>query len=472
MNTLQPIDVPVKSRGIPLWSALLALTLLALVAAVAFGYMLYATQNDRTRLTRQIQAVAAQQGRAELEQQKGVEDSKLTTAHAAQTEVRAQAHNATNILGPLLIEADQLAADVLALKSNEAGRWIALHPDLVAQARRLYESDLRLLASRKDILSKLENARRIDQQIANAEGTAYQPDSQFVASLQHAALWGEQELSKVRQLQAAVSALAREAKVKVSDKTLTPDSPALESAIGQLVQAESAFQQRFITEQTERAKPQALDILVQAAVKKSLDEASLQATNILASVRELMQDQQRRDLLRQAEASRVFEETRLQITNLMTRLQDLQAQQHREAIVHQAEAKVEDKKADARAEEKRQEALKIPLRQRASDPALKALLAPFITPGYHQLKGSSYDKAPLSYTDLQGCGALEASLPGLTKLVQIATYVGDRERPRWELRGGRLGWGHFQESIEKAKEAQQALIELGPVLVELGMLSP
>jgi hypothetical protein len=153
-------------------------------------------------------------------------------------------------------------------------------------------------------------------------------------------------------------------------------------------------------------------------------------------------------------------------------LQDLQAQQHREAIVHQAEAKVEDKKADARAEEKRQEALKIPLRQRASDPALKALLAPFITPGYHQLKGSSYDKAPLSYTDLQGCGALEASLPGLTKLVQIATYVGDRERPRWELRGGRLGWGHFQESIEKAKEAQQALIELGPVLVELGMLSP
>ena len=61
---------------------------------------------------------------------------------------------------------------------------------------------------------------------------------------------------------------------------------------------------------------------------------------------------------------------------------------------------------------------------------------------------------------------------GLTKLVSIANWRGDRERPRWELRGGVLGWGQHQESIERAKGAQQALIELGPVLVEFGMLSP
>jgi hypothetical protein len=63
---------------------------------------------------------------------------------------------------------------------------------------------------------------------------------------------------------------------------------------------------------------------------------------------------------------------------------------------------------------------------------------------------------PLSYTELLSAGALDPSPRGLTKLVAIATYIGDRERPRWELQGGRLAWGHFQESLEKAKEAQQA----------------
>lgn len=471
MNSFETIDVPVKSRGIPLWSALLTLGVFLLAAAAALAYILYTTQNERRNVIRQIQALEKRQIIGELEQGKGIEEAKLTTARTAQNDVRAQARNATTILEPLLAEADQLAADASALKSNEAGRQIALHPDLLLQARRLYESDLRLLASHADIVSKLENARRIDQQISGAAGTAYEPDPQFLATLQHAALWGEQELSKVRQMQATVSALAREAKVKVSDKTLRPDSPTLETALVQLAQTESAIRQRLITEQTEQAKPQAIDILVQAAVKKSLDEARLQANNMLAGVRDLIQEQQRQDMLRQAEQSRLFAETRLQITNLVTRLQDLQAEQHREAVVHQADEKIQDKRAEVIAEDKRQEALKIALRQRASDPALKALLAPFITPSFHQLKGNSYEKAPLSYTALLSCGALEATPPGVTKLVQIATYAGD-DRPRWELRGGRLGWGHFEESIEKAKDAQKALNELGPVLVELGMLSP
>lgn len=472
MNAIQTVDVPGKSRGIPLWSALLALLLLAAVAAVSVGYILYAAKSERLTLVSEFDRLRNQIQRTELEQKKGVEDAKLTTAVAAQSEVRAQALNASNTLGQLLTEADQLAEDVSALKSNEAGRRIALHPDLVAQARRLYESDLRLLASRQDIVSKLQNTRRIDQHIAGDAGTAYQPDSQFIGTLQHAALWGEQELGKVRQMQAVVSALSQEAKIKVSDKSVQPDSPTLETAIGQLARAESAFRQRIITEQTEQAKPQAVEIVVQAAVNKSLEEARLQATNIMASVVELMKEQHRLDTLRQAETTRAFEETRLQITNLMASLKDMQDDQHRKLLVHDAEAKLEDRKAQARAEEQRQEALKLAMRQRAENPALRALLAPFITPAYHQLQGSSFDKVPPSYTQLLSCGALEPTPRGVTKLVNIATYVGDRERPRWQLRGGRLAWGQFQESIDMAKDAQQALSELGPVLVEMGLLSP
>jgi hypothetical protein len=64
---------------------------------------------------------------------------------------------------------------------------------------------------------------------------------------------------------------------------------------------------------------------------------------------------------------------------------------------------------------------------------------------------------------------LDPSLAGLRKLAEIATNAKDKVRPRWKLG---MYWPQKPQELEKVKEAQQLLIELGPVMVELKLLEP
>ena len=62
------------------------------------------------------------------------------------------------------------------------------------------------------------------------------------------------------------------------------------------------------------------------------------------------------------------------------------------------------------------EALKIELRKKATNPEIQNKLAPFITPGFLQVKGLSFDKKPYSLTEPtavggdfpHGCGSQQA----------------------------------------------------------------
>ena len=72
--------------------------------------------------------------------QKAEEQARITLAGNRQQEVLAQVRAATNALEKLLANAQQLRADAEALKSNEDGKRVALHPDLVRQARAFYEA--------------------------------------------------------------------------------------------------------------------------------------------------------------------------------------------------------------------------------------------------------------------------------------------------------------------------------------------
>jgi len=125
-----------------------------------------------------------------------------------------------------------------------------------------------------------------------------------------------------------------------------------------------------------------------------------------------------------------------------------------------------------RVADQQEEARKIELRRKAQDPHIQGLLAPFTTPGYRQYRSTSPERQPFSYTQLQSCGALAPTMTGLHRLAELGIADLYRERPRWKVRGGLQAWSKFPESIEQIKEAQEALIELGPVLVELNLLSP
>ena len=60
---------------------------------------------------------------------------------------------------------------------------------------------------------------------------------------------------------------------------------------------------------------------------------------------------------------------------------------------------------------------------------------------------------------------------GLQVVVDIAYAPSDRVRPRMKFAiGNAHGWRRNTTEMETIREMQQLLIDLGPVLVELGML--
>ncbi len=472
-----------KSRGVSLRTALVLLLILAAVSAAGLGALAYYWKADKARTQRQFEAFEAARLRAELEQkkvaqetelkqQKAAQEAQLAQARNRQNAVRSQAQHATNLLGQVAGGLRRLLAEAAALRTNTAGQQIAQYADLVGTARRLYESELRLLPSLDEIQSQQENARRVDQQMGDALGTTYEPDPGFAAALQNDVLTSGPELRQVERCQSLLTALIQEARAKTGAATMSPVPATLDAALAQLAQSESVFRQRVIAAATEEAKPQAAQLIADAERERIMQEARWQVTNVINEMRGLLQKQNNENVLREAEFQKAVVAAQWQASNVMQAMAELRQQKVREINRRQDDEHQRDTEELIRQEKARQEARKIELRHKAEDSHVQTLLAPFTTPAYQQYRTKSYEKQPLSYTELASIGALTPTRSGLLKLGELATRDLYRERPRWKLRGGPLAWANFPESVEQVKEAQALLIELGPVLVELNQLAP
>jgi len=420
-------------------STVVFLCLFCFVGAGAFAWWAYRSRfADEAKLERERVALTNQFHRAEMERQRGAEEAKLTLARTHQTEALARVHAATNTLGQLLSESTALAADAGALKTNDTGKLVALHPGLIALSHRFFEADLRDLPARDEVIQKIETVRRVEQQLLSAQGTAYEPDTALLVTVETASQWGTDGLKKTAHVRTLLSTLTQEAKVKFTSSSVTATSPALETAIQQLAQAESANRQNLILQQTSDAKTNAATTVAQAEAARILEEAKNEA----AKIREEM-EQARAELARQKTA-------------------------------RDAENKLKDTQITVAAREKIDEATRIELKKKASDPQIQGKLAPFTTPGYLYTTGKLVvDKQPHSFSLLKSGGALDPTMAGLQKLVYVAYTNNDKVRPRWKFRrSGPEGWRNNPEEMEMVKETQKLLSELGPVLVEMGMLSP
>ena len=453
MNPHKIIDVTPKSRGFPLWTLLVVLLVLALVSVATLGGFLYLKTNAKDKLEREFKASAARQAQTELDREKAAQKAQLALARNHQEAILTQTRNATNLLGSLLQEMDRATTEAATLRSNEVGRSVALHPDLVAQARRFYESELRDFPSTQETIAKLEGVRRVEQQLVAALETTYEPTPELSATAQQAVFWAEQGLRKVEKANGLLSGLVQESKIKLPASPLTAASPTLEAAILQLNQAETASAQKIILNATSVAKTNAAEEIAKAEAARILEEANLKATkmfieasNTLAEANARFEEQKRK------EAERVSQE---KINQTKARIAKIEADNNAQKLLDDSDEK----------------ARKDVLRKKLEDPHLRVLLAPFTAPGYHQYERTSYEKQPFSYTELQSCGALNKSSSGRSRLVDLATSYEYRERPRWKLPGG-SNWGAFADAIDQVTEAQKALIELGPIMVEMKMLAP
>jgi len=104
--------------------------------------------------------------------------------------------------------------------------------------------------------------------------------------------------------------------------------------------------------------------------------------------------------------------------------------------------------------------------ERARSAEVALALGPFLEPGYAQLDNTfSADPLPFSYAQLIATGALAAEPEGWRTLYKIGSSRRDRSRTRWPA-------DPDAEDLVAAQRAQELLQELGPALVEIGVLRP
>lgn len=483
-----PLTTPPKSRALSLWVILVGLLVLAVLSIAALGAFLYLSQNKNARQERALFELSSQQNQARIAAEKAAAETRLALARNRQEEVLAQARQATNVLERLLQGINQVTAEATALKTSDPGRRVALHADLLAQARHLFDTDLPALAPLSDITTKLENARRVEQTIVANLGKAYEPEAGLSGTAQNAALWAEQEQRKVAQAQSVVASLVRESAIKVTPTPLTADSPTLEAGLRRLAEAEAAERQRLLVAQTIPATSNAMVIQAQAEVQRILEAARAQSNDMFRALQAQEQERLRQEELRRAtnqigqaqkdaaiqaaneEAKRILQDALAQSNRLYQAMQEKAEAQQREQDLREASNKVVLAKVAVQVKTQEEEARNVELRKKASDPKVRSQLAPFITPGYWQVDGrNSYERFPLSYTQLRNAGALDPSRAGIKKLGDIGSTTANRERSRWVLLSN---WMNHSDTFEKVKDAQQLLLELGPVLVELKLLQP
>lgn len=409
--------------------------LLLLLVGVGFGVLWYFSFSDNAKLKRQIQEQEARADRIELDKKKAVTDEALTLARSGQAQALAAVRQATNVVGDLHAATLKTIEHLSLLRTNGAGREIALYPDLIAQARRLYGTDAAEMPATLSIVERLESLRRIQQQLVDAGGTSYTPDATLVATITGAESWARSALEKVNSVESGLAGLERESKIKVFTGTRPVDPPTLATAIQRLGESEITQRQKIIIDKTDDAKNAAADLVAEAEAARIIAGAKAKAAEILREAEE-----------RQASLKR-----------------DLQIQE--------AEAKAKETETGLKKQKILDQASHQRLLAKASDPQTQLKMAALTTPGYYQDRKNGVEKIPVSLTVLQAAGALNPDEKGMNTLARIVSSREDKVRPRVKF-APNYQWKKFPEQIEQLKELQGLLIELSPVLVEKGMLAP
>lgn len=423
-----------EKGAVTVWTAVAVLAVALLVVVIAAGGLYVYRSSERIKLANAKLEQEARQARAELQRKEAEDQAKVTLAQTQRDQVLAPTRSATNLLAGLLTGINEAQNEAEALKTSDAGKAIARHQDLTELARRVYETELKALPTQGEVTLRLEGARRLEQQLVAASGTAYTPEADMEKSAQDLITWGTEGQVKLARVRQSLAALVQESKAKVTVGSITEASPTLEAAMTSLSQ---------------RATATSLKVQESAAAEA---RAQAEITNALA------------------EAKRIQTEAEIRAQAILADATAKKEQADREIQQREAQMKVEQANTQVAVQQQEDEATKILLRQKASDPKVLAELAPFTTPGYWTLRGLAADKKPLSFGALQASGALADDMRGLQKLVDVATSGYDRARPRWDM--NRRLWVRKPELIEKVKSAQKYLNELGPVLVEKGLLEP
>jgi len=278
-----------------------------------------------------------------------------------------------------------------ALRTKDAGRTVALHPELVPLAGRIYESGLSNVPPEADLLRRLEAVRRLAQQVSENSRKAYVPPPELAGTVQTHAAWATLAQAKVDQIHQTLNSLVRESKVKFTRATLTADAPTLAAAIARRNEEVAGTEIKVAEQTASTARTNAVLKRAEAGADATKTQAEADATAMTTQAK--------------AEAEEIIATAKRAAEESHRKQAEVNAAKEREWKEREATLKLAETKTKVAVQDKVDEARKIELRKKASEPAIQTKLAPFTTPGCSQIKGMTIDLKPLSYTALQNSGA-------------------------------------------------------------------
>jgi hypothetical protein len=277
-------------------------------------------------------------------------------------------------------------------------------------------------------------------------------------------IWAKTKLTILENQTATLDTITRTAPQDIDLAQTKPLRTAVEECKAQWSMMVAEYQARG----QKLASPNAKETILLAAYQAKLDRANAEAQRIIdttqATIDKMKQEFEVALLQQKQQAAQELSAARQQYEDKLAQIQ-------RSEKAAQTDRTIQDRTAALNRDAKvaamdRQELIAL-----AKSPEVQQLLAPFITPGYSQprQRQPTYDKMPVSLNVLKTLGALRPTSDGLKALLDCGMTKADRERPRWSFHPRYLDLTPGEH--EKLRQAQEYLIQLGDIMVELGMLS-
>lgn len=371
-----------------------------------------------------------------------------------------------DVLALLHTDAKALIERVDVLRTSPEGQSLTSSPDAVRGIAELLDKPPVDLATVEANLTSVREELTATRRLIDEPQVGFVPDDQKLQDVLLTQDWGKRHLTNVRERLSWLDSALRAA------ANSPANAASLNDAIADYRAEEVAMLARLREKARREVRAEADEHVVQAARVAELEHSKAAAELLLRETREAL-ERQRLDFdaaMKQLEVSAQTAWTRREI-EYQTTIADLSRELQRatDAVrLREAQTQIDGVRAAEKVKN-------LHLKERCKDPDVQALLAPFLAKGYTQ-PGNNVPEAalrPISYSKLRSTGALENGDLGLSRLIRVASWRGDTQRPRWPYPENISAIEkRFKGGLAKVTEAQRLLIELGDTLVELEMLEP
>lgn len=503
VNPTPPQESAFHGQSIPLvqakpaHQALFPYFLVFLGTLLVVGGAAYWWVNSPARAEREAQRLdfaLKQQASAHAAEMASIQNAAAATAARIKQEAEAEIENerrtrqkAEHAQLVELVESGQMQLDAFLAAQRERdellaskGREIAARDELLTKyeiIERQHPAPVFETAAVRTLLASVEERSR---ELAAQPSVASGPSQDLKQSVDTAIAETNAALKSQLASNQALGALAAEA----AADGVPPADVDIKEALGLRLQRALQDRQKALAEAEERGR--------QEAERRIRELAEVEA----GKRTEIEVDAAAADFNRQQETIRRLHEQQLaakkaedeeELRRVTAELQNQIAKLREAADLAEAEVKVTEAAAAAKKSEKELEAERIAaetekhrLREKARSREVATALAPFIGKGYWQPGRAQPDRdaAGMSLSAIKAQGALDPSPRGMRELYHLGANPKNDRPGGWAQEDRMVGkpleaWLKNKPGArDTARKAQDYLIELGDILVEVGLLSP